>query len=116
MPVGHLQHYRWTGSAMAACVMALAFAARAGAQTATLPGAEWRPVAARDEIRPEFRLEQGGALIIRSDAREGLAGHWEKTVPVTGGRPALGTWQGIYLFEHRRAAQTRHVVAHLLGE
>jgi secondary thiamine-phosphate synthase enzyme len=37
-------------------------------------------------------------------------------IPVDGGAPLLGTWQGIYLFEHRRAAQTRHVVAHLLGE
>jgi len=28
---------------------------------------------------------------------------------------ALGTWQGIYLFEHRDAPHTRRVVAHLLG-
>ena len=37
-------------------------------------------------------------------------------IPVADGRPMLGTWQGIYLFEHRRAAQTRKVVLHLLGE
>ena len=37
------------------------------------------------------------------------------SIPVTGGRPALGTWQGIYLFEHRSAAQSRRVVAHLSG-
>lgn len=37
-------------------------------------------------------------------------------VPVSEGEPLLGTWQGIYLFEHRRAAQTRRVVLHLLGE
>jgi len=35
------------------------------------------------------------------------------SIPVTGGRPALGTWQGIYLFEHRDGAQSRRVVAHL---
>lgn len=35
------------------------------------------------------------------------------SIPVAGGRPLLGTWQGIYLFEHRDAPQTRHVVAHL---
>ena len=35
------------------------------------------------------------------------------SIPVTNGRPALGTWQGIYLFEHRNDAHTRHVVAHL---
>ena len=35
------------------------------------------------------------------------------SIPVTGGRLTLGTWQGIYLFEHRERAQTRRVVAHL---
>lgn len=36
-------------------------------------------------------------------------------VPVREGRPALGTWQGIYLFEHRDGAHHRRVVAHLSG-
>ena len=35
------------------------------------------------------------------------------TIPVLSGRMRLGTWQGIYLFEHRRAAQHRQVAAHL---
>ncbi len=35
------------------------------------------------------------------------------SIPVTDGRPALGTWQGIYLFEHRQAPHTRRVAAHL---
>jgi secondary thiamine-phosphate synthase enzyme len=38
------------------------------------------------------------------------------SIPVADGKPLLGTWQGIYVFEHRRAAQTRRVVLHLLGE
>jgi secondary thiamine-phosphate synthase enzyme len=38
------------------------------------------------------------------------------SVPVVGGRPALGTWQGIYLYEHREAPHRRRVSAHLLGE
>ncbi|OJW95296.1 MAG: hypothetical protein BGO62_14000 [Thiobacillus sp. 65-1402] len=37
-------------------------------------------------------------------------------IPVADGAPLLGTWQGIYVFEHRRAMQTRDVVLHLLGE
>jgi len=37
-------------------------------------------------------------------------------IPVAGGKPMLGTWQGVYVFEHRRGAQTRSVVLHLLGE
>jgi len=40
----------------------------------------------------------------------------ELSIPVIDGRPVLGTWQGIYVFEHRRAAHRRKVVLHLLGE
>lgn len=36
------------------------------------------------------------------------------SVPVMAGRPALGTWQGIYLFEHRRTPHDRQVVAQLV--
>ena len=35
------------------------------------------------------------------------------SIPVSGGRLALGTWQGIYLFEHRDGSHARRVVAHL---
>lgn len=35
------------------------------------------------------------------------------SIPLLEGRLALGTWQGIYLFEHRRAEQLREVVVHL---
>lgn len=38
------------------------------------------------------------------------------SIPVIGGRPALGTWQGIYLFEHRRTLHRREVALHLIGE
>lgn len=38
------------------------------------------------------------------------------TIPVREGRPALGTWQGIYLVEHRHAPHRREIVLHLLGE
>ncbi|MEA2758086.1 MAG: hypothetical protein QOH65_699, partial [Methylobacteriaceae bacterium] len=37
-------------------------------------------------------------------------------VPVVNGELALGMWQGIYLFEHRRAPHTRELVLHLAGE
>ena len=37
-------------------------------------------------------------------------------IPISGGELALGTWQGIFLWEHRHAAHRRRVVAHLLGE
>ena len=38
------------------------------------------------------------------------------SVPITGGSLALGTWQGIYLWEHRHAGHHRQVAVHLLGE
>jgi secondary thiamine-phosphate synthase enzyme len=37
------------------------------------------------------------------------------SVPLIGGRLALGTWQGIYLIEHRRAGHRREIALHLLG-
>ena len=38
------------------------------------------------------------------------------TIPLHQGRLALGTWQGIYVFEHRDAPHKREVVLHLMGE
>jgi secondary thiamine-phosphate synthase enzyme len=38
------------------------------------------------------------------------------SIPVIDGAPALGTWQGIYLFEHRRRPHTRTLALHLIGE
>ena len=37
-------------------------------------------------------------------------------VPVRGGALALGTWQGLYLFEHRHIAHRREVLLHVIGE
>lgn len=38
------------------------------------------------------------------------------SIPVEAGRLVLGTWQGIYVFEHRAAPHRRDIVLHLLGE
>jgi secondary thiamine-phosphate synthase enzyme len=38
------------------------------------------------------------------------------SIPVEQGRMALGTWQGVYLFEHRAAPHRRSVLLHLMGE
>ena len=37
-------------------------------------------------------------------------------IPVADGEPVFGTWQGIYLFEHRARPHRRQVVLHLIGE
>ena len=36
-------------------------------------------------------------------------------IPIAAGRLALGTWQGVYVFEHRHRGGTRHLALHLLG-
>ena len=42
--------------------------------------------------------------------------HTSLTIPVEDGRMVLGTWQGIYLFEHRRKPSEREIALHLIGE
>jgi predicted amidohydrolase len=75
---------RVAGAFVAAWLTVAAVAASANAQA--LPQAGWRGVAARDEIRPEFQSKPSGLLVIRSDERDGLDGHWEKTFAVAGGQ------------------------------
>jgi secondary thiamine-phosphate synthase enzyme len=38
------------------------------------------------------------------------------SIPVVGGQPDLGRWQGIFLFEHRTRGRERRITLHLLGE
>ena len=38
------------------------------------------------------------------------------SIPIVESRMALGTWQGLYVFEHRAMAHQRHVVLHAIGE
>jgi secondary thiamine-phosphate synthase enzyme len=38
------------------------------------------------------------------------------SIPVANGDLVLGTWQGVFLFEHRRAAHDREIALHLIGE
>ncbi|MBF0305800.1 MAG: YjbQ family protein [Alphaproteobacteria bacterium] len=38
------------------------------------------------------------------------------SIPVEAGRPGLGTWQGVFLFEHRDAPHRRDIALHLIGE
>jgi secondary thiamine-phosphate synthase enzyme len=42
--------------------------------------------------------------------------HTHLSIPVERGRMMLGTWQGIYLFEHRREPHERSIALHLIGE
>jgi len=39
-----------------------------------------------------------------------------ESIPIQGGKLGLGTWQGVYVWEHRDARQHREVLVHVLGE
>lgn len=64
---------------------------------------------------PIFRHDDEGPDDMPAHARAALTATG-LSIPVAGGRLALGTWQGIYLYEHRRAPHGRRVAAHLIGE
>lgn len=61
-----------------------------------------------------YRHTTEGSDDMPSHIRAALT-HTQLSIPVVEGRMALGTWQGIYLFEHRRSAQRRGVVLQLMG-
>lgn len=42
--------------------------------------------------------------------------HTSEQIPIGNGRLLLGTWQGIYIWEHRRHSHTRELVVHVWGE
>ena len=61
-----------------------------------------------------YRHTAEGADDMPAHIRSALTGV-QLTIPVRGGRMALGTWQGVYLFEHRTAPHSRNLVLHFLG-
>ena len=63
---------------------------------------------------PAYRHDLEGPDDMAAHGRSVLTGTG-LTVPVGGGRMLLGTWQGIYLWEHRTEAQRRSVIVTVLG-
>jgi secondary thiamine-phosphate synthase enzyme len=83
------------------------------------------PAVQRDLERFFARLVPDGDALFEHDAEgpDDMPAHVRSAltqthlaVPVTDRRLALGTWQGIYVYEQRRHAHRREVVLHLLGE
>jgi secondary thiamine-phosphate synthase enzyme len=72
-----------------------------------------------DRLVPEnadyFEHDAEGADDMPSHIRMVLTRSSE-TIPVVDGRMQLGTWQGIFLFEHRRASHRRRIVVTMMGE
>jgi secondary thiamine-phosphate synthase enzyme len=82
------------------------------------------PAAARDleayfeRIAPEdgpYEHDDEGPDDMPAHLRSALTAT-QLSIPVRDGQPTLGTWQGIFLFEHRRNTPQREVVLHLVGE
>jgi secondary thiamine-phosphate synthase enzyme len=67
------------------------------------------------ETTQDYRHTAEGPDDMTSHIRSTLT-HVSLSIPVISGRLALGTWQGLYLFEHRRQPHQRHVVLQLMGE
>lgn len=63
---------------------------------------------------PAYRHDAEGPDDMASHARSILTSN-SLTIPVSGGKLMLGTWQGIYLYEHRHAAHQRSVVVTVLA-
>ena len=79
----------------------------------------------RDDLDRFFsRLVEDGDPLFRhrDEGEDDMAAHVRTaltsvaiSIPLVGGRLALGTWQGIYIFEHRTRAHRREVAVHLVG-
>lgn len=82
------------------------------------------PAAKRDleryfeRIAPEsasYEHDDEGADDMPAHLRSALT-QTQLSIPVKGGKLMLGTWQGVFLFEHRRSTPEREIVLHLVGE
>jgi secondary thiamine-phosphate synthase enzyme len=83
------------------------------------------PEVRRDLERFYSRLAPDGDPLFRhtSEGEDDMAAHVRTSltavnlgIPVVNGATALGTWQGIYLWEHRLQPHSRQIAAHLIGE
>ena len=64
---------------------------------------------------PIFQHRQEGKDDMPAHARAALT-QIHLAIPVVGGAPVLGTWQGVFLYEHRYESSSRKVILHLLGD
>lgn len=63
---------------------------------------------------PNYEHDEEGADDMPAHLRAALT-QTSLSIPVERGRMVLGTWQGLYLFEHRRARHARRIALHLIG-
>ena len=81
--------------------------------------------AARGDLEAYFRriAPEGGPYEHDDEGPDDMPAHLRSaltatqlSIPVKDGAPVLGTWQGIFLFEHRRNTPEREIALHLIGE
>ena len=81
--------------------------------------------AARRDLEAYFGriAPEGGAYEHDDEGPDDMPAHLraaltttQLSIPVKDGKPVLGTWQGIFLFEHRRNTPEREIALHLIGE
>jgi secondary thiamine-phosphate synthase enzyme len=73
----------------------------------------FKHIAAEDALRYRHTTEGPDDMPAHIRAALTLA---SVSIPVSSGRMTLGTWQGLYLFEHRDPPHTRSLMLHLIGE
>ncbi len=82
------------------------------------------PAAHRDLLAFFERIApEGGAYEHDDEGRDDMPAHLraaltqtQLSIPLADGRLVLGRWQGIFLFEHRRAPEERDISVHVIGE
>lgn len=67
------------------------------------------------EDEPYYRHQDEGSDDLPAHIKSSLLGA-SLNIPITNGRPVLGTWQGIYLCEHRNHGGSRRIVVTVQGE
>ena len=67
------------------------------------------------EDATRYEHDDEGPDDMPADLRTALTGV-QLSIPVSVGRMVLGTWQGIYVFEHRRRPHEREVALHFIGD
>ncbi|MFA5825915.1 MAG: secondary thiamine-phosphate synthase enzyme YjbQ [Gallionellaceae bacterium] len=67
------------------------------------------------EDEPYYRHQDEGSDDLPAHIKSSLLGA-SLNIPITNGRPALGTWQGIYMCEHRNHGGSRRIVVTVQGE
>jgi secondary thiamine-phosphate synthase enzyme len=64
---------------------------------------------------PQYSHDAEGPDDMPAHIRTALT-HTSEQIPIANGRLVLGTWQGVYIWEHRDRSQSRELVIHILGD